>query len=197
MNNKYLMTSISLSLFVVTGCVFKEPYPSEWKAISTVPGECPEISGTFSNSGELDPAEIEEDIVGDQFRQATLSRIFFLGLEEAVPISHVEIIQSQSDEIRFIAWKENGAAFEKTFAARDKDFTCKSGFIEFVGDRECEVVEGIMACATPEAHFNRNNEGALIMKYNSRGFGLVYLIPALVSEWHWYRFMPYQSNEAR
>jgi hypothetical protein len=194
MNNKYFMVLISLNLAISSGCVFKEPYPNQWKAISTVPGECPEIHGTFSDDGELDPAEIKEGL-GEHFWQTTLSSKFFLAREGAGPVSHVEIIQNQIDVIRFIGWNGDEVAFDETFSARNKDFTCKSGFIEFVGDRECEVVEGVMACETPEAHLNRSNDGALIMKYNSRGFGLVYLIPAVVSEWHWYRFTPYPPNE--
>jgi hypothetical protein len=195
MNSKPSMVLVSLVLVLASGCVFKEPYPDQWDVISVVPGECPEIHGTFSDQGELDPAEIEEGL-GKQFWQTTLSGSFFLEQEKADSVSHVEIIQKQTDVIRFIGWTGDNAVFDKTFSVDNNDFTCKSGFIEFVGDRECEVVEGIMACATPEAHLSRNDQRALIMKYNSRGFGLVYLIPAVVSEWHWYRFAPYQSGEA-
>ena len=107
------------------------------------------------------------------------------------PQSHVEITQTQ-DTLTFSGWNGTEAAFQQTFSARAGDFSCESGFIEFVGERECEVISGIMACATNEVHLSKNSEGALIMKYNSRGFGLVYLIPSSASEWHWSRFMPYR-----
>ena len=195
MNNKYFIALISLNLAVISGCVFQEPYPNQWKEISAVPGQCPKINGTFSDNGELDPAEIEEGL-GERYWQTTLSSKFFLVREDVGPVSHVEIIQDQIDVIRFVGRNGDEVVFDETFSARNKDFTCTSGFIEFVGNRECEVVEGVMACATPEVHLSRTNEGALIMKYNSRGFGLVYLIPTVVSEWHWYRFRSYKSDEA-
>lgn len=194
MNNMYFMVLMILNLAVASGCVFKEPYPDQWNAISVVLGECPEINGTFSDNGELDPAEIEGGL-GEHYWQTTLSSKFFLERENADPVSYIEIIQNQSGFIRFVGWNGDEIEFDQTFSTSNEDFTCKSGFIEFVGDRDCEVGEGIMACATPEVHLNRNNEGALIIRHNSRGFGLVYLIPAAVSEWHWYRFMPYQPSE--
>jgi hypothetical protein len=182
----------TLASTLITGCVFKEPYPKQWADIYLTPGDCPDISGVFNDEGRLDPKEVGE--VGEGWLKRSLSRLLLTDKNKIETVSHVEINQLENGGIKVTAWNENKPVTEQRFSKRNGDFTCKTGFVEFVGEKVCETGNGIMACATPETDLIKNNEGALIVKTNSRGFGAVYLIPVYVSEWHWYRFLPLTIN---
>ncbi|MEN8174351.1 MAG: hypothetical protein ABFS23_01220 [Pseudomonadota bacterium] len=194
MKSLIIRVAICLGLALVSGCVLKEPYPRDWEAINTVPGSCPDISGIFSDKGQLDPAEIKDGL-GNQYWEVSLSRHIFRKQENIGSASHVEIIQKRVDEIKVIAWQGSKLVIEQMFTKTDKDLTCQSGFIEVVGEQTCEAGTGVMACETPEIRLSKNTKGELIMRWNSRGFGMVYLIPATVSEWHWYRFEPLKLDQ--
>jgi hypothetical protein len=126
--------------------------------------------------------------VGEAWHKRSLSRTLFAKELQIGEVSRVEIFQDNHNDIKVIALSGNEILAEQFFSIEKKDFSCESGYIEFIGERECETGDGVMACATPETHLIKNNRGDLIVKTNSRGFGAVYLIPVYVSEWHWYRF---------
>lgn len=173
-------------LILFTGCVFKESYPKQWSEFNAVEGICPNISGSFVDEGWISVAEAKK--VGEAWHKRSLSRTLFAKELEIGEINQVEIFQENPNEVKVIALSGNDIMHEQFYSLEKEDFSCESGYIEFIGKRECETGDGVMACATPETHLIKNARGDLIMKTNSRGFGAVYLIPVYVSEWHWYRF---------
>ena len=185
---KFLTIRIQLAfvLILFTGCVFKEPYPKQWSEFNAVKGICPNISGNYADEGWISLSESKK--TGEAWHKRSLSRTLFAKELEIGEVSHVEIFQENPNDIKVIAFSGNEILAEQFFSAEKNDFSCESGYIEFIGERECGTGAGVMACATPETHLIKNNRGDLIVKTNSRGFGVVYLIPVYVSEWHWYRF---------
>lgn len=179
---------LAFATILGTGCVLKEPYPNQWPGIHAVKGICPDISGTFADDGWLNPSEAEQ--TGQAWHKRSLSRLIFTDEGEFDEVTDVQIIQTENHDITLIALNGNTSLVEQSFSIENGDFSCKSGFVEFIGERVCETGNGVMACATPESDLIKNLEGDLIIKTNSRGFGAVYLIPVYVSEWHWYRFEP-------
>ena len=185
---KFLTIRIQLAfvLILFTGCVLKEPYPKNWSDFNAVKGICPNISGSYADEGWVSLSESKK--TGGAWHKASLSRTLIAKELEIGEASHVEIFQENPNDIKVIAFSGNEILVEQLFSVEEQDFSCESGYIEFIGERECETADGVMACATPETHLIRNNRGDLIVKTNSRGFGLVYLIPVYVSQWLWYRF---------
>lgn len=174
-----------LGLILITGCVLKEPYPSQWPDLNAVKGTCPDISGIYTDKGFRDPFDLTAD---DERQQISLSRLLFSDQKSVEKISHLEIIQEENHDIKIVIWSTDLQFSKQTFHMERGSYTCESGFIELVGERVCEAGNGVMACATPETHMIKNSAGDLIIKTNSRGFGAVYLVPVYVSEWHWYHF---------
>ncbi|MBP9034228.1 MAG: hypothetical protein KBG29_10065 [Pseudomonadales bacterium] len=172
---------------IAPGCVFQEHYPSQWGELAPVRGDCADIRGVYSDWGHPDPNEVEEGMGGSRV-SAFLSRQLIANWKEIGPPTHVEISQADDDTLTATAWEHNKKLAETTYRRSEGEFTCKSGFIALIGEYSCVMAEGVMACDKPEGHFRKSNDGALILKANSRGFGTVYIVPVIVSEWHWYRF---------
>ena len=186
---------IILVVIVVSGCVvsFKQQYPSEWEKLNTIPGRCPDISGIFSNTGELTPSEKERTQKSNW--DTSLTGALLVKVEDGIQdASHVEIIQTDIGEVTVTAWDGSKPLIQQVFSISKKDFTCESGFIEFAPEEECVAAEGTMGCVFGKRLFTKDISGALILKTTARAF-LLLPVPATFSQWDWYRFEPFNKHE--
>ena len=145
---------LAFGTILATGCVLKEPYPNQWPDIHAVKGICPDISGTFTDDGWLNPSEAEQ--TGQAWHKRSLSRLLFTHEGEFDEVTDVKIIQTENHDITLIALIGNTSLVEQSFSIENGDFSCKSGFVEFIGERVCETGNGVMACATPESDLIKN-----------------------------------------
>jgi hypothetical protein len=182
--------SIGLVILMLNACSFREPYPQEWAALKDVPGDCPNIAGTFYDFGQIDPESAKT--TGAIWRHASLIGAVSRS-RKAASATHVVIAQPDGEHLTFVAWQDEALLETMTYSRRNGDYKCEAGFVRFdtsegwFGDPGGEV----MGYEKGSNSFGKSEDGALIMRTESGGFGLVYLfIPAAVSESHWYRFEP-------
>ena len=182
---------IALPVFaLVSGCVFKEPFPDDWGKLPDISDNCPNIAGVYRNVGQINPSEIEKGqysayweipLTGELFDEDTGA--------EVVSATHVKVAQPEPGSITVTAWNEHKLMATANYTRIKGDFECESGFVVFKAVTNCGGTPEAFGCGSRVDHFSKSNDGALILKVNEWGAAAVMVIvPAVVSDWRWYRF---------
>jgi hypothetical protein len=179
-----------LVLTLVSGCVFKEPYPAEWEELHDSSGECPDIAGVYTNIGQLDPSTIEKGQYSAYWEIPLTGELFYrdAGIEVG-STTHVEVTQPNPGAIEVTAWNKGELIVSSIYLKKNGNFTCKSGFVVFHRTTSCGGTPAAFGCGSRTDYFAKSTDGALILRVNERGVAAVMIfVPAAVSEWRWYRF---------
>jgi hypothetical protein len=195
---------------VLAGCVSHQPYPKEWAPIEVAGEGCPDISGTFSDRNEPDPVETDgsRDFSGNAvLLSASLAPEFGTGR----PAHHVTITQPHADEIIVGVWRERvrfkNESFtkeiefsgQKVLRQSDGDFTCKDRAVVLTESGCIGPAEQVtLACESHSLDLKKAEDGSLIIKDHSGGFGIVLLvIPVAASGSNWLLFKQIPPDEIR
>jgi len=171
------------SLFFIS-CASYQKYPPEWaELVLPEDDKCPDISGTYMNSGER----------GDS--RASIYLSILLGFEDkTATATHVQIRQSDDNNLEAFVWNEQKVVSKRFFSKKNKGFSCSSKGIEIpIGKEEIEREKA----ASEEAggritlYLTKSTDGALVIerKSSASGYSLLY-IPVVARSYEWYRFKP-------
>jgi hypothetical protein len=173
-----IIATIVLSCVSLTSCASYQKYPSEWADLILPQGEeCPDISGTYVNSGETANG-----------RSTHLSALFDFG-ETPSTVKQIQITQSDNDKLEISAWQERKLVSRKIYSKRNGEYGCSSKGIEIpIGKTERAAGaegEGVTL------YLVKSTDGALVIekKSSAGGYSLLY-IPMVGSSYEWYRFKP-------
>lgn len=176
--NIWIVGIIVSSCLFFTSCASYQKYPAEWAELILPQGaRCPDISGTYVNSGETAKGQITH-----------LSTLF--GFEEMPStVAQVRITQLDNDNLEISAWHDQKLVSKEIYSKRNEEYSCSSKGVEIsIGKMEKTVGapgEGVIL------YLAKSADGALVIerKSSAGGYSLLY-IPMVGSSYEWYRFKP-------
>jgi hypothetical protein len=173
-----IIAAIVLSCLFFTSCASYQKYPSGWADLILPRDEkCPDISGTFMNSGETAKG------------QSTYLSTLFDFWETPSSVGQIQITRSDNDKLEISAWHGQKLLSGKIYSKRNGEYICSSRGIEIpIGRMEKtagEAGEGVTL------YLVKSTDDALVIerKSSAGGYSLLY-IPMVGSSYEWYRFKP-------
>lgn len=186
-------------LVVCTGCVSRDSYPDTWSPRMISDAECPNISGTFENSGSgsgnvhfcpggctdiTDYAQCAEKCL-DPLLQ--LSEIFFADVRPEN--SKVAVQHSDEDKIEVRIESPDSSPNVSQLSHNNGDFVCYERKIWVSLDETIEVDIGGVAFSSRRIGFVKAKDGSLIGEFHYKGRGVIFVaIPAGWSETRFIRW---------
>ncbi|WP_108061125.1 hypothetical protein [Poseidonibacter lekithochrous] len=165
--------SFLLSVFIFTGCVSKQDFPSSWEKIDTNKStECSNIVGVYQNKGQIESSEYSP----------LLSEYLFTDIEKSDFIE----ISKNNDTFYMKAYLEENLISEKSFDINSKSISCKDGFWLIHKDKSHND-GGVLAKEWDSFNLTKNKDGLIIKKVNN-ALGLFFLIPVIGHDTSWVLF---------
>jgi len=188
-------------LVVCTGCVSRDSYPDTWSPRVIGEAECPDISGTYENSGFgsgnvlycpggcTDMADYTQcaDKCSDPVVQ--LSEIFFAGV--LPDNSKVTIQHSDEDKIEVRIESPGPSPNVRQLSHGNGDFVCYEHKNWVSLDEGIEVDLGGLAFSSRKIGFVKAKDGSLIGEFHYKGRGVIFV--AIPAGWSDTRFIRWRA----
>ena len=183
----YRLSMVLAAVAVFAHCATSEPYPEAWSPpIAVGAGECPDISGTFSNActpiSDHDVDCLENGgLAGLLFAKYAGSFHSKLGEADQVMIS-----QPSSSRLLVEAWNGEELVHEDEIRLTG-DHCTEGGILISTGGKGTQI-EGGVGVGSSHALFNKNEQGDLIAHLRVKFTGVWFVVPVSGSSQHWKRF---------
>lgn len=172
---KMLLCTFLILLFFLYSCFNYRDYPDEWVPLQSPISECIDISGSYYDlpkSGTYESLEYAHGLSLAELFQVPFEEISD-GLEVVRATIQIELISNK--KIRIIARQGDTLINERLLDRSNGDFDCTSGMIKISGpsgaEGGAEGGAGAFAYGWANYYLSKNNDGALILKEVSSGFG--------------------------
>lgn len=190
-------------LLVLVSCVSIESYPQHWANLDedSVIGECPDISDLYQQNGES-LRGYQKSQRGYKLSDAFLSSVahgtFMDGRKNWAypPQVEVQLNQQNGQLLEVFTLNLDGEVVYQDTLSMDKgDYSCDGkNLIVKHSDAGTLVITTVFV--TENRSFGRGEDGSLIMKSWFTGFGYAgLLVPFLISETTWVRWLPVEGAE--
>lgn len=172
-NECYSMRGAILFLCsLCSACVMHEEYPSHWSPVVVSTKECPDITGTYEDVGEVSSSDSELSDFDTGFR---LSEIFL-----EAPLEHnAKLTISHPDANSIQASIQGSGASNKSHrhSREGGDYSCKDGKIWFSESSPWVIAEMYaIGYERGQVGFAKSEDGSLIGEVRSSGAGVAFLI---------------------
>jgi hypothetical protein len=156
---------IALLCLLFGGCVISSEYPDDWpKAGSSMFRDCPDISGRYEDIGQ-------GSIDGEWSSLSTR----FLGSEPDGEAS-VQIVQPDSELLVIKTISGGVESAVRSLHRSQNDFWCEDGML-WITDVDKSLRVWAVFKGRDNTGFSKGDDGSLIAEFDSKGGGLVLLIP--------------------
>ena len=184
---KTIMALIVSSAFLV-GCVTISSYPDSWpKVAENKIGDCPDISGTYSNVGISAP---------DNARPVHLSDLFPLGETDVVKVVQTPdtiVISALMDGVETTTLTYTSSRWHPK---KHMGFMCVLSipferqlmFNHLYNPPDEGIFPGIIFNHSELILFKKATDGSLLVVFSSSSGALIVLLPVGKSEQIWYRY---------
>jgi hypothetical protein len=176
-------------------------YPSDWPSLIQLEDEkCPDISGTYVNEGEMTNKTYVylSDIFGKTKIYSSPQEKISLGTisiqlpRHDIPVTHVEINQSNGDTLQILFWK-NDKLVDKSIYSKEYTCTPEGITIRLASGVSFPILDAkgitpvIMGSLTVD--IRKNKDGELVIRYTSSSMGLAFfVVPVAGSASDYFRF---------
>lgn len=165
------LVSLILIVFIFSGCVSKQEFPSGWNKIGLERNlECPDIVGIYKNNGIIESNE----------NGPLLSSYLKLNADNANLIK----ISQDKGIFNIKAFTDNKIINEKNF--NNKSISCNKGFW-IINNDENHNSGGVLGKEWNTFYLTKNEDGLIIKKENS-AVGLFFLLPIIGHDTSWVLF---------
>lgn len=171
----------------LSGCAFSFPdYPDQWATPVTSSDACGQLTGSYLNLGEYG----KRDEYTPSWTPELRAFVFEEGSEVEKP-ERIELDFSVERRLHVRAVGPSGQLAETWFSEAESTLTCSDEGAEILTYSGVTDTPGnpIVGYEHSSTLLLKAEDGSLVIKSASGGFGLVYLlIPAGASGHYWYRF---------
>ena len=179
-----------VALFVATtdACISGSRYPAEWTApVPTVNHDCPDVSGVYSNRGEVQPGGAE----------AWLNLFLRPGIP-LLAVTQVEI--ARSDRYLDISLWSDGKVTERRRLERGVGFECNPKGLELL-ERDYSKSDSAVGLGASfswgKVWMTRGEDRSLVVHTADNDLAILILIPVYDRHALWYRFPAVEGADAR
>lgn len=186
-----------LALLLVQGCAMtagEREYPRGWKPpVPMSEGKCPDIAGTYENTGYTGPLNALVKQNDGPFLAGLLMGAKAGGAREG----KIVITKSGEGELEISYLPGNREpATEGLLSLKKGDYTCGGGFMTIKKSRQ--VSEEITGIEMSTYRIARTYDGALVVDDHETGLGLAMcLFPVGSAENTWYRYETEKQGSGR
>lgn len=167
---------VSFFCLLCAGCVVSSEYPDDWpNAESSMTGDCPDISGKYEDVGQ-------GSIDGEW---SSLSTKFLVS--DHTSDGYVQIEQSDSESLVVTLFLGEAESATRTLHREQNDYWCEDGKL-WITDVDKTLRVWAVARGRDNTGFSKADDGSLLAEFDSKGGGLVLLIPvygAVSSYFRW------------
>jgi len=193
------MSTLRLAFIIASGlaclqCSTNQQYPEDWSPPAAVRGgECPDISGNFSNACASD--NVYEDNCLDSGGLAGLLFAKYAGsfTSKLRQVDRVVVHQPSSSQLLVEAWQGKELLREEEIHVGAEDCTEKGVLIRSGG--KGTQIEGGMGVGSSLAFLNKNEDGDLIARLKVSFTGVWFVVPVSGSDYSWRRFERLSDRE--
>ena len=156
---------------ILTGCVSKQDYPSEWSELQLSNSNCPSISGIYSNMG----------LVTEAPYAPLLHRV--LNVQQA---AESIAIHSTGKKITITPYNAGVKASIIELEFPTENIYCENGYL--VIDNAYGYNRGGALAQEWKTYYLAQTADGLIVKQKHSALGMLFFIPVASSETHWFLF---------
>ena len=156
---------------LLTGCVSKQEYPTEWTQVSPSNFDCPMISGTYSSIGELK----------DNSYSPSLNTILNIhGLADSLAI------HADDKKLTITPYKNALEISTIEIAIPKESIYCEDGYLVF--EEEQNYNQGGALAQEWHTYYLTTNAEGLVIKQRQSTLGMLFFVPIASSETSWILF---------
>lgn len=172
---------------ILQQCSTTQPYPEDWSPpAAVVVGECPDISGTFSNA--CTPNTDHDDDCLETGGLAGLLLAEYAGSfhSELGSADRVVVLRPSSSRLLVRAWNVQEVVRETEIHLSADDCT-EDGILVRSGGKGTQI-EGGVGVGSSRAVLNKNEDGDLIARLQVNFTGVWFIVPVSGSSQNWRLF---------
>lgn len=176
---------LPLLVLFLASCVSSDPYPENWSPVAAVgKGECPDLTGVFSNFYSTSSAEawsIEGGLIALLLDSKSLD-----ATEGPRSVSMVSIEEPTPGRLVIKGWDRSQLIMEGQ--RRISRGACSKQGASMSGSFRGLNVENVMGFVSAHSTFNRAVNGDLVVRMRSTFTGIALLVPISSTATNWYQF---------